>query len=56
MAKKKEVKKVVKLNNNKKTVEVEFLEDNLHFKKGDKSFTSSLNAQQLINLKKAKIV
>lgn len=48
--------KTIPKRNNKKTVEVEFLEDSMYFKKGDKSFTSSLNAQQLINLKKAKIV
>lgn len=52
---KEEVKTIPK-RNNKRTVEVEFLEDSIYFKKGDKSFTSSLNAQQLVNLKKAKIV
>ena len=51
-----EDKKTAAKRNNKVSVEVEFLEDSLYFKKGDKSFTSSLNAQQLVNLKKAKIV
>lgn len=52
-----EVKEIsTKSNNNRKTIEVEFLEDSIYFKKGERAITSSMNAYDLVNLKKAKIV